>query len=487
MDKNKEFVTLPEYVKLVESYNAEDLDKVLRAYRYAEAKHAGKTRDSGAPYITHPLTVSYILAEDHADSNALCAGLLHDTVEDTNTTLDDIKRDFNEDIASLVDDATKMSNISYMNKEELNYANLRKILLCLAKSPRGIHLKLADRTHNMRTIGYKEKPEKREKKANETQTIFVPIADKFGMYNRKTELEDLSFKEINTTRYLMCLEEQQRCIEEYYDNIQKMLKNIKAILLDNNVSAEVKMRVTNVYGIYKKHLAGKNLDDMYDLLAIKIITENEMDCYKTMGLVHKLYEPYNLVNDYIASPKENLYQSLNTVVIGDGNKLTQVRIRTRAMDAINSHGLAAFWDLYRGDAKYKMQEALETSFPFYNSLKDIDIENPDNEAFLNAVSEEIFQKQKNIYYGHKKIVLPVTATTIDAAYKANPDLANKLVGVVINNHFTDDLFTPIDPEAIVEFITAENAPGPNPDWLENAKTATARLAINKQLNKKKIK
>lgn len=487
MNEEKEYVLFKEFYELVESYNPEALPMVLKAYKFAEQKHAGKYRESGAPYITHPLTVAYILAEEHVDCHTLCAALLHDTVEDTDTTLDDIKREFNEDIAHLVDGVTKISNIDYMDKDELNYANLRKMLLSLFDDPRIMMIKLADRVHNMRTLKYKKKPEKREKKARETLKIFVPIADKLGMFKWKTELEDLSFKELEVGKYLMCLEEQQKIINEYYEFLEIMMNKIRDALNDKEIPAEVKARIKNVYGIYKKRQEGKSIEDIYDLLAIKIMNDTVDDCYRTMGVVHSLYDPYNAVKDYIAYPKENLYQSLNTIVFGEKDRLVQARIRTIEMDKNNSNGLASYWNLYRGEAKNKMIQTLETSFQFYKSLKDIDIENIDNEMFLNAASEELFQKQKTVYFGHRKLILPNTASAIDFAFKTKPNEASKLVGVLVDNHFTDDLFSPLPPNSIVELVTAENALGPNEEWLENAKTATARLAINKQLNKKKIK
>ena len=490
MDATKEYATLPDFIKLVKSYNAEDLDKVLKAYRFAAKKHAGKYRESGAEYITHPLTVAYIVAEMYADSNTLCAALLHDVVEDTDTTLDDIRREFNDDIAELVDGVTKISNIDFMNKADIMNANTRKMIVSLMKDPRIVIIKLADRLHNMRTLGYKKDKGKQEAKALETLLIYVPLADRLGMHKMKTELEDLSFKYFSPEDFKLYKEIRSESINSYNEILEEMMFNINNALARHDIPAEVLRRVRGVYSLfYKNTIRGQRIEDIHDLLAIKIINKELMDCYKSLGIVNNLYTPHNIeMKDFIGAPKVNMYRSIHTALFGDGNRIIQTRITTKDFDFVNSLGIAAFWKIYKGDAKEKMLDALKKSFPFYQSLVSLNDEFESNEDFINGMQEEVFQEKIYVQTGTgQTLELPVGSNTVDAAYAQGERYGNNLMGVKINNIYPVDLTMPLKSGDIVEIVVADNEVGPDKRWLDTVKTTNARVGIKKYFQNVLIK
>ena len=481
MDETREYATLDEFYELVCSYNEEDIDKVLKAYRYAAEKHAGKTRESGSPYITHPLTVAYILAEMNADSNTLCAALLHDVVEDTDTTLDDIRREFNDDIAEMVDGVTKISNIDFMNKADQINANTRKMIVSLMKDPRTVIIKLADRLHNMRTLGYKKSTGKQELKALETLLIYVPLADRLGMHKLKTELEDLSFKYYDPEQFKLFKEIRANSINSYREIFDEMVDNIKTALARHDVPAKVLERVRGVFNLYNKNIIrGVRLEDIHDLLAIKVINKEVLDCYKTLGIINQHYTPHNSeVKDFIGAPKvNNLYKSIHDAIFGKGNRIIQVRITTEDFDFINSLGIAAFWKIFKGKAKEKMLEALKKSCPFYTSLINLNDEMERDQDFVDGLQEEIFQEKIYVQTGTgQTLELPVGSNTIDAAYAQGEWYGNNLIGVKINNIYPADLTMPLKSGDIVEIVVADHEVGPDKRWLDIVKTTNARVGI----------
>ncbi len=472
---------IEELEREVKGYSPEDVNTIRKAYEYAKMLHDGQFRESGEPYIMHPLQVACILASMHADAETICAGLLHDTLEDTFATKEDIAHDFNKEIANLVDGVTKISRMNFSSKEEMSLANTRKIITSLTEDVRIIIIKLADRLHNMRTLEYKSEFKQKEN-ALETMEIFVPLAYYIGAYRIKSELEDISFKYLKSDMYKR-IEEKKLTIEESSNKcLTEMLYKIKAILKDNDVSNEIKIRTKNIYGIYKRLEEGHKISDIHDLLALKIMVDEVNDCYKTLGLVHKEYHPINgRFKDYIANPKTNMYQSLHTTVFGPDEKLVQVQIRTHEMDKIASFGLTAKWEIDKGSARETMQQELKDKYQFFSSLVDINSMFSSNREFVNQVKKELFGDRVYVYSTDGRIIeLPKGSTPIDFAYKINPDIGNTMVYAIVNNNKVDDNYILKNKDRI-RIISDELSYGPRSDWEDIVKTSYARKKI-KELN-----
>jgi GTP diphosphokinase len=344
-------ITLQDLLNKLNEYNPNEIEIVKKAYEYAANLHSGQTRQSGEPYICHPLNVAYILAEMHADRDTICAGLLHDTLEDTNTTKEDISHDFNQNIANLVDGVTKLSKMNFSSKQDQNYANTRKIITGITEDVRIIIIKLADRLHNMRTLQFKSEFKQKENSI-ETMEIFVPLAYYIGAYRIKSELEDLSLKYLKPDMYRQIEERKIKLEQTSSYCLTEMLSKIEHLLKDNNIPNEIKVRTKNIYGIYKRLSEGHKLSDIHDLLALKIMVDNVENCYRTLGMIHSEYHPINdKFKDYICNPKTNMYRSLHTTVFGPDDKLVQTQIRTFDMDRVASFGLTAYWDEQKGKAR----------------------------------------------------------------------------------------------------------------------------------------
>ena len=302
-------ITLHDLIEKLKEYNPEEIDIVRRAYEYANNLHVGQTRQSGEPYISHPLNVAYILAEMHADRDTICAGLLHDTLEDTNITKEDIAHDFNQHISNLVDGVTKLSKMNFSSKQDQNYANTRKIITGITEDVRIIIIKLADRLHNMRTLQFKSEFKQKENSL-ETMEIFVPLAYYIGAYRIKSELEDLSLQYLKPDMYKAIGERKKKLEEISNACLKEMLHKIKTLLDDKNIPNEIKVRTKNIYGIYKRLNEGQKLSDIHDLLSLKIMVDGVENCYRTLGLIHSEYHPINdKFKDYICNPKTNMYRS----------------------------------------------------------------------------------------------------------------------------------------------------------------------------------
>ena len=314
-------MTLENLLNNLRMYDEKEIEQIKKAYYYADYLHNGQFRQSGEKYITHPLNVAYILSELNADSNTICAGLLHDTIEDTKITKDDIANVFNNDIAKLVDGVTKLAKMNFSSKEDLNNANTRKIITSITTDVRIIIIKLADRLHNMRTLSFKSSFKQKEN-AIETMEIFVPLSYCIGAYRIKSELEDLSFRYLKPDIYKKTMEEKRKI--EYLSRscLDEMYEKITCLLNTKNITNKIKVRTKNIYGIYKRLNEGKRLSDIHDLLALKVIVDEIDNCYMTLGLIHSLYHPINdRFKDYICNPKTNMYRSLHTTVFGVDEKL----------------------------------------------------------------------------------------------------------------------------------------------------------------------
>lgn len=470
-------MTIDNLLEVVKNYNPDEVEIIRRAYEYANELHKGQYRQSGEPYIIHPLNVAYILAEMHADRDTVCAGLLHDTLEDTNTTKEEIAELFNKNIANLVDGVTKLAKMNFSSKEEQNLANTRKIITGITTDVRIIIIKLADRLHNMRTLQYKNSFKQKEN-ALETMEIFVPLAYYIGAYRIKSELEDLSLKYLKPDMYKQIEERKNKIELDNKECLEEMLNKIKNLLNDNNIPNEIKVRTKNIYGIYKRLNEGNKISNIHDLLALKIMVDEVENCYKTLYLVHKEYHPINdKFKDYISNPKTNMYSSLHTTVFGPDNRIIQTQIRTFDMDKIASFGLTAYWDINKGEARNVMQRDLKNKYQFFNSLTEINMMFCDNREFVSQVKNELFSDKVYVYTSKGDIIeLPKGATPIDFAYKIHTNVGNTMVAAIINNEYVP-LNYELRNKDRVRIVTDELSFGPRGDWLDIAKTSYAKKKI----------
>ncbi len=474
---------LQDLIDKLNEYNSEEVEVIKKAYEYAKKLHEGQYRQSGEPYINHPLNVAYILADMHADRDTICAGLLHDVLEDTEITKEDIAHDFNQNVANLVDGVTKLSKMNFSSKQDQNLANTRKIITGITEDVRIIIIKLADRLHNMRTLQFKSEFKQKEN-ALETMEIFVPLAYYIGAYRIKSELEDLSLRYLKPDMYKKIEERKLKIEEDSNGCLQEMLLKIQVMLNDKNIPNEIKVRTKNIYGIYKRLSEGQKLADIHDLLALKIMVDEVANCYFALGMIHEEYHPINnKFKDYICNPKTNMYRSLHTTVFGPDDRLVQTQIRTFAMDKVASFGLTAYWDVEKGNARDVMQEDLKSKFQFFKSLTEINSMFGDNQQFVNQVKCELFSDKVYVYTtSGETIELPKGATPIDFAYKIHTDIGNTMVGVFVN-----DEYVPIDyvlkNKDRVRIVTDDLSYGPREDWIEKAQTSHARRKI-REFNQK---
>ena len=476
-------ITINDLLKNLSEYNPDAISDVKKAYDYASYLHNGQIRQSGEPYINHPLNVTYILSEMHADCDTLCAGLLHDTLEDTNIKKEDIANKFNQNVANLVDGVTKLAKINFSSKQDQNYANTRKIITGITDDVRIIIIKLADRLHNMRTLEFKSEFKQKENSL-ETMEIFVPLAYYIGAYRIKSELEDLSLKYLKPDVYKRIGDKKIKLEETSGDVLKEMLYKIETLLNDRNIPNEIKVRTKNIYGIYKRLSEGHKLSDIHDLLALKIMVDEIENCYIGLYLVHSKYKPINdKFKDYICNPKTNMYRSLHTTVFGPDDRLVQTQIRTFDMDKIASFGLTAYWDIEKGKARDVMQDDLKQKYQFFKSLIEINSIFGDNQQFVNQVKNELFANKVYVYTTKGDIIeLPIGSTIIDYAYKLDTDIGNIMVGAFVN-----DEYVPVDyvlqNKDRVRIVTNDLSYGPREEWLDIAKTSLAKSKIKNYYKK----
>ncbi len=470
-------MTLNVLIGKLNEYNPEEIEKVKKAYEYASILHSGQFRQSGEPYIIHPLNVACILADMHADGDTICAGLLHDTLEDTNITKEEIAHDFNENIANLVDGVTKLAKMNFSSKQDQNYANTRKIITSITDDVRIIIIKLADRLHNMQTLQFKSEFKQKENSL-ETMDIFVPLAYYIGAYRIKSQLEDLSLQYLYPDKYKRIEEIKSKIELESKNCLQEMLQTINLILNDKNIPHEIKLRTKNIYGIYKRMEQGHKLADIHDLLSLKIMVDNIANCYQTLGLIHSKYHPVNdKFKDYICNPKTNMYRSLHTTVFGEEERLVQTQIRTFDMDKIASFGLTAYWDISKGNARYIMQEDLKNKYQFFKSLIEINRVFSDNQDFVRQVKSELFSDRIYVYTTKGDIIeLPKGSTIIDFAYSIGPDVGNTMVSAIVNDRVVEPDYV-LKSKDRVRIITDILSYGPREDWLDKTVTTQAKRLI----------
>ena len=483
MEKNNE-ITFSDLKKKVSTYTKKNLDLIEKAYLYAKKYHKNQKRESGEDYITHPLMVSYILAGMHADEATLCAALLHDIIEDTPVTYLDIKKEFNLEIANLVDGVTKLTHMNFNNRDEFLATNIRRIVVSMMDDSRIVIIKLVDRLHNMRTLEYKTS-EKRHEIALQTIEIYVPLAYYIGVYKIKDELENISFKYLKPDTY-KDLEKKLNIIQKDTKKIlNKMVNDTKRKLNEENIKCNIEIRYKDIYSIYKKLITHSTIENIHDLLCIKVITNNVKDCYLALMVIHSLYPPLTYkFKDYIVKPKTNMYQSIHTTVFGPSERLVQFQIKTREMDRIATYGITSYWFKNRHQAKSIMQNDLENNFQFFKSIKELDSSVVDNIEFVKLIKRELFGSNVYVRTTSGEIIeLPLDSTPIDFAYKIHTDLGNSMIAAVINDEVVP-LNYKLQNNDRVRIITDVNAYIDRSTWLDMVVTTHAKKKIMEYLKEK---
>ncbi len=454
---------------------------ITTAYNYAVSHHGDQKRKSGEPYIIHPLQVAYTLANMDMDDATVCAALLHDVVEDTEATHEDLIKEFGEEIATMVDGVTKLGKLNYASLKEQQVEDYRKMFLAMGKDIRVILIKLADRLHNMRTLKHLSR-DRQIANAGETMELYAPLANRLGMYSLKWELEDLSFKYLYPEDYREIVEGLDKKREERLKFIEKILEEIKKELKVQHIEAEIKGRAKHLYSIYRKMKRDNcTLDQIYDLFALRIIVNSVKDCYAALGVVHELYNPMpGRFKDYIAVPKPNMYQSLHTTLIGDKGTPFEVQIRTWDMHRIAEYGIAAHWAYKEANfmsGKKTNVKVEEDKLAWLRETLEWQKEMQDPEDFLNTLKTELFEDEVYVFTPKGDIkVLPSGATPIDFAYNIHAQVGHKMVGCKINSKMMP-IITKLKNGDIVEVITSDNAKGPSRDWLKFIKSSSAKNKI----------
>ncbi len=424
-------ISIDNIIEILKVKNIDSIPQIIKSYNLANFAHEGVYRESGEPYITHPLHVcKNLLDMEIYDADTLSAALLHDVVEDTDVTLDDIRTYINDETAMLVDGVTKISRLNFSNKENQNLANTRKIINGLNKDVRIIIIKLADRLHNMNTLDFK-RPEKQLENATETLQLFVPLAISIGAYTLKNELEDLSLMYIEPEEYKKIEEKKLKLYRDFGPKLREMSHKTDEILDSKKIDHQIKFRTRNIYDTYKKLLKGYKMENIYDLYYLKVIVDSIDDCYLTLASIHSLYPPINSrFKDYIYNPKTNFYQSLHTTVSLD-DRIIKTKIRTKEMDHIAAYGVSGFWTL--GKTIEETQEEIRKRSGVAKKLLEIDKYLEDNRSFYDAIKEEVLIDHVYPYTESGEIVeLPKGSTIIDFAFELNPDLAEHMTSALVN-------------------------------------------------------
>ena len=464
-----------------------NMDMVNKAFNLAFEAHKEQKRDSGEPYIIHPIEVATILAELGMDTSTIVAGLLHDVIEDTEYTYDDIKKIFGEEVANLVSGVTKITKMEYKSKEEQQADNFRKMLLAMADDIRVIIIKLADRLHNMRTLKYRKK-EKQKKTAMETLDIYAPLAHRLGISKIKWELEDLSFRYIHEEEYYDLVKQvaEKRAEREIY--IKNIIEEMYNKLEEAGIDSDIDGRPKHFFSIYKKMVnKNKSIEQIFDLTAIRVLVNTVKDCYEVLGIVHTIYKPIpGRFKDYIAMPKPNMYQSLHTTVIGPQGKTFEIQIRTFEMHRTAEYGIAAHWKYKEGDNNSETKEKnFESKLVWLRDMLVFQKETADAEEFIEGFKIDLFTDEIFLFTPKGVVIdLPNGATPIDFAYRIHTDIGNKCVGAKVNGKIVP-LDYKLKTGEIVEVLTSNNAKGPNIDWLNIAKSNQAKSKIRSWFKKSK--
>ena len=464
-----------------------DISMVEKAYRIAKDAHKDQVRKSGEPYIIHPLWVGIILADLEMDKETIVAGMLHDAVEDTAMTLDDITREFGEEVALLVDGVTKLGQLSYsQDKLEVQAENLRKMFLAMAKDIRVIIIKLADRLHNMRTLEFMT-PAKQQEKARETMDIYAPIARRLGISKIKTELDDLSLKYWKPDVYNQLVKDLNERKTEREEFVQQIVAEVTKHMENAHIKAKVYGRVKHFFSIYKKMVnQNKTLDQVYDLFAVRIIVDTVKDCYAALGVIHEMYTPIpGRFKDYIAMPKPNMYQSLHTTLMGPSGQPFEIQIRTEEMHKTAEYGIAAHWKYKEGADAAKSMASQEEKLNWLRQILEWQRDMSDNREFLSLLKGDLDLFADDVYCftpnGDVKN-LPNGSTPVDFAYAIHSAVGNKMVGARVNGKLVNIDYK-IQNGDRIEILTSQNSRGPSRDWLNIVKSTQAKNKINQWFKK----
>ena len=471
-------ITFDDLVPLLEK--REDFETIKKAYEYAYNEHKNMTRLTGDPFITHPLEVTKILMELNVDDTTIIAALLHEVINNGSKTYEDLVEDFGEDIAKIVLSVSKINKLELPDNNESSVRYLRKILVGLAEDVRVLYIKLADRLHNMRT-NWAVNPQKQKQKAEETMSVLVPIAHRLGINSIKSELENLSLYYLKPDVYNDILEKLNETVDELNDCLEEMKESLIELLTDAGIKFEIKGRVKSVYSIYNKLSNGKEWNKIYDILALRIFVNEEYECYQVIGLIHSRFRPMpKRFKDYIASPKENMYQSLHTTVYGVEGHVFEVQVRTYEMDEIAEKGIASHWS-YKEKGTKKIQNMMEQKLEMFRNV----IESSHNETdadFEKTVNSDIFSDLIYTYTPKGDVVeLPIGSTPIDFAYRIHSHVGDTTVGAIVNDQIVP-LSYELKNDDVVNIKTNNNS-SPNKDWLTFVKTSQAKNKIKAYFSK----
>ena len=483
MTKKNLILTYQDLEEKIKEYiiDEQELKVIKNAYIFANEKHFGVKRLTGEDYINHPLNVAYILTGMNADYATIASALLHDVIEDTDVTKEDIEKLFGNEIALLVDGVTKINKINFETTNAAVIANQRKILVGLCEDVRVIFIKLADRLHNMRTLWVH--PEKKQKeKALETLEILTPIAHRLGMNKIKSELEDLSLRYLKPDVYFDIVGKLNQTKAERDAAVLQMEKNVSEILNNNGITHKIKGRSKSIYSIYKKLDKGKKFDDIYDLLALRVFVDTEEECYRALGLIHSKYHPIpHRFKDYIAMPKTNMYQSLHTTVFGYDGYLYEIQIRTYEMDEVAERGIASHWS-YKEGTNGNIQNSMEQKLQFFRSIMELNQEELTDEEYMKNMANDVFNDTIYVYTPKGDVIeLPKGSTPIDFAYRVHSKVGDSMIGAIVNNNIVP-LDYKLHDNDIIKINTNKNS-SPSYEWINIAYTAGAKNKIRAYFKK----
>ena len=478
MKQKEEAYTLDDLLAKAKTYikNNDDIELIKNAYAFASKAHAGQLRLTGDDYMLHPLNVALILTEIYADSQTLATALLHDVINFSDVTIEDVEEAFGKEIKELVDGISRINKLSLSADNDALASYHKKILVGLSGDVRIIILKIADRLHNMRTL-WAIPERKRKEKAKETLEILVPIAHRLGINHIKSELEDLCLKYYKPDVYNDILEKLSESRQELDKSVEEMMQSVSKILTDNNIPHEMKGRTKSVYSIYNKLNKGKSFNEIYDILALRYLVNTEAECYLALGLIHAKYKPVpKRFKDYIARPKSNGYQSLHTTVFGVDGKLFEIQIRTYDMDKVAEYGFASHWS-YKQHGVNKVND-MEQKLKSFRSIIELNEQQVEGEEFVNTVKKEVFNSNNIYVYTPKGDVfeLPLGSTPIDFAYRIHTSVGHQMVGAIVNGNIVPLDYKLKDGD-IVKINTNKNSKGPSKEWVNIAYTTSAKNKI----------
>ena len=473
-------VIVDKIIEMVKASNPRaNTDMIYVAYRMAKAAHKNQFRKSGEPYIIHPVQIAYIAAELSMDCVAICAGLLHDVIEDTPYTYDDIVMLFGRNIAEIVDGVTKLKKIKYYDHQEQQVENLRKMFFAMSKDIRVVMIKLIDRLHNMRTLGFMPQ-EKQLYIAKETLDVYAPLAHRLGISKIKSELEDLSLKYLDPVAYEEIADNINKKKSEREAFVSEIIDTLKKRVCENSIECEVTGRAKHFYSIFRKMYAqNKTIDEIYDLFAVRVIVNTVAECYAVLGMVHEMYTPLPMrFKDYIAMPKPNMYQSLHTTVVGRDGTPFEIQIRTHEMHKVAQEGIAAHWKYKEGKSG---ADSMDKELEWVRKLMETQADIMDADVFMNSLKIDMFSDQVFAFTPHGKVIpLPNGSTAIDFAFAIHTQVGSKMVGAKANGKIVTNSYK-LQNGDIIEILTSPQAKGPSRDWLKIVKTSQAKSKINQWL------